>query len=559
MKKNIKEKRAELKELLNEAVYEVNQEKLALYIHKGFEYGVDKNDSFVMGNTTLSKILNNGLLKEIWDNADVFKPEEGEEDDDDAKAQKKLDGYKDLGDKILSPRFFQAKGMYDADSEIKIYYIKEPGVCFLVGEDNGATEKYLRGFLATTLKNLGSKTISVPVLNTIANLWLTYTKVDDASTMEARKVYRYGNPYINTDKWVEFKAKWEPDKEVPFPIMQEMFSRIKYGPQVAALFWGIYTGEYKGRQCLWLQGGGGEGKSTIINFLCDQLFKQQFGYVAADETKVTDSARFFIDTVKDSKVIVFQECLDDNLLNSGLIKAISSGVEALSAEGKGTKAKTVYVDAAVMVVSNILPRVEDAEYSISRAMVSHMSPRVDSDGNPMENDPNIAKKMEGELPGFLAWAEEQFNELYVGGSITMPKEYSTYIDQIIGQNDSERKRIITDNFKFDKVGWITVEEFKVKIKMRSDFVNNNDLTKLITWFNRKYQNSVEMKTHPVTKTQYYLGIRAKTDAERAKEDQIFRDSIGLSDKTSNESLSNYNPDGTTKSSGEPKRPTYDLL
>ena len=453
-----------------------------------------------------------------------------------------------IGDSILSGRFLQARKMGDDHSAaIHLYEIADfnEKVCKLVSEDFTELKRYVDSIVATQGRNRSGGKLTLAMAGSIAKRWLLVHSFLPNSD-KTLNVAKYGNPYMYPDDWVQFRAKWIP-QEGPFPILQEMFSRLKYSEQVAALFWGIYSGEYDGRQCLWLVGPGQEGKSTLVDALGDYLFSTANGYVVTTEHQLKDGGqRFFVNSIENSKLFAIHDCTDADILNGSLMKSISGGVESLSSEGKGTNAKTVVVDTSIMVTSNILPKIVDADYSISRSMVCPMTRKLDEYGNPDEKlDPNVRSKIGAEIPGFLYWAKDCFDRLYEGSAIKMPEEYNSYVQEIINLTDSNRKGTVSSHFVFDPEGIIMLDTFRNVIRNNTE-LKAPEITAFITWFVKGFQQIAPLKTHEETNIQYFEGIRAKTESEKNIDLEKFK--VAVKDKTKKkDKFSRLTADGKPRS------------
>ena len=517
---------AEKYELLNTiattVVINKSPDDLEEYLRECANHGIDKSDPKACGKL-LNVITEPGLI-DIWRRADDFKPVKP------IKPEGKLeveDAVK-IAAAVLTPHFFQAREHGDeASDSVHLYNIKDVDdkVCSIVNENakKGDIGAHLSAFVSDTLNRIDGKLISSPEANLIVDSWLRFTRFDSPddtlSNDQTKYVYPYGNPYINPKEWVKFRSTLSPDKDCAFPILTEMFSRVKYGPQVAALIYGTYTGQYKGRQSLWLYGEGKEGKSTLITTLCSELFGANYGYKALQDAQVKESARFVNGFVEDAKVIVVPDCKDLRLLEDHIVKSLSGRRDTVVSEKKGKQAKTIKIDATLLVVSNFKPMLEDAEYATSRILLTSMSKKVDENGEVIDDpDPDIADKIIKEIPGFLYWAETMYKELIKGDSITTPPEYNEDITDLINSTDSERKRAVSENLVFEQDRNIKAETLK-GILRNSGVFRDSEIAGALNWFKKAYP-TVTLKVHNNT-TQYFSGVRAKTDKEKQAEADRF--------------------------------------
>lgn len=208
------------------------------------------------------------------------------------------------------------------------------------------------------------------------------------------------------------------------PYFDSFCNRLDFPEVFRAWIWSIFEPGNNGRQVLWIQGGGNDGKSTVFRALCN--------FIGSDHSNIINDkqfeSQFFFNEVYGRVLLAYSDCKSPNIFDNEEIQNITGGDEQVI-NGKYSMTFKAPVYSKVIIGSNMIPEVAwHLEYQRSRMIVLHVSTIQNNTG-----DGEAVEKMTKEMPAFLKKCREDFKKLCKSNSnITLPdslikKMYSKYI------------------------------------------------------------------------------------------------------------------------------------
>lgn len=196
----------------------------------------------------------------------------------------------------------------------------------------------------------------------------------------------------------------------PIPAWIEFDSRLTDAQVFRAYIWSIFEPKNKGRQTLWIQGNGENGKSVVLRVIGDALGHN--GHVAITGGSIKDS-RFSAAAVYGRSLLTYADCKNVNFLMSEFHRNITSG-DAVPIERKGKDSFLGMLRAKCIVASNKLPAITSGTADQSRCIVMQVGPSLNND------DPTWSDRLTLELPAYLHECKLAYEKLCANhGKITL--------------------------------------------------------------------------------------------------------------------------------------------
>lgn len=126
-----------------------------------------------------------------------------------------------------------------------------------------------------------------------------------------------------------------------------------FRPVFMAWIYSIFDPKNTGRQALWMQGDGFEGKSQMIGAISDYM--DGVGVVAINTGAIKRD--FAFSTVYGKRLAVFMDCHNEHFMHQGFILTLLGG-DLAPIEYKGLGSFTARVTAKLIIASNITPQVD---------------------------------------------------------------------------------------------------------------------------------------------------------------------------------------------------------
>lgn len=140
----------------------------------------------------------------------------------------------------------------------------------------------------------------------------------------------------------------------PTPTWDQFLSRVDYKEVLMSWVWTIFDEKDRGRQLLWLQGNGKDGKTTFSNAI-----RKIYGitHSAILDDNLLSNSRFAAGSLYGKRFVANQECQKTKIFSYPLIKSLTGG-DAVSIEIKGEQAFTAPCYAKILICSNKKPEVD---------------------------------------------------------------------------------------------------------------------------------------------------------------------------------------------------------
>lgn len=210
----------------------------------------------------------------------------------------------------------------------------------------------------------------------------------------------------NEDNWCLHRSEYEPDASVKYESWQRILARISDPAAFAAWIYGVYYGVYKGRQILWLHGPHGEdGKSTMASIIGKFLFGPAHNAISNASISSAEK-RFLASFFEFASLVIYPDANNRKCLMSENFKSVASaGSDPILIERKGRQAYTSTLQARMWVCSNYSPEITNDNFVTSRLLYVYIEKMTDE-----TPDPTVFDRLKEELPGFLAYAKECYEE-----------------------------------------------------------------------------------------------------------------------------------------------------
>lgn len=241
--------------------------------------------------------------------------------------------------------------------------------------------------------------------------------------------------------------------EGPTPAWNEFLDRLDYPEVFLAWIGALFDPENEGRQVMWLQGNGFDGKSKVADAL-----REIYGakYVASIGQ---DMNQFFYSQIYGKRFSIYGDCQHARLVSTAKIQAIT-GADPVAVEYKGETPFTAKVYSRILVCSNINPEI-DFNKTNEKSRVIRLF--VKKNSKDFHGDPHWDKQLISEAPQILYKAFEAYQKLAPKRTnIVIPSDLwekmetecgsdeSSVVDEfvesclIIGENVFQKKKDVLD-------------------------------------------------------------------------------------------------------------------
>jgi len=210
----------------------------------------------------------------------------------------------------------------------------------------------------------------------------------------------------------------------PTPNWDQLLERINKGSNCEeaskiflAWLWGCLESENNGREALWLQGPGMDGKSTISKALWYIVGQNHVSTVSQGSYKEN---RFFFSDLYGKLLTIYGDNKNPRLISEGKIHSLL-GQDAVPIEVKGVQAFSDIIRTKLLILSNIEPEISDVKHEISRLIYLKIAPL---EGEISEiGDGHFLKKLIGEGSNLLGKARIEYQAYCkTDSNLTLPKK-----------------------------------------------------------------------------------------------------------------------------------------
>lgn len=287
--------------------------------------------------------------------------------------------------------------------------------------------------------------------------------------------------------WCLHKITMEPDlnlldqDDMGMPATMGFLDRLNDKEAFAAWMYGVYSGEYEGRQILWLQGEGSDGKSKFMKAFNEAVFggTSGVGGVVQNST-LKNSPAFVASLFVDKRFVYVPDNSNRRLLMNEVFKSLADpGADPVVVNHKYGKMYTSEMEAHVAILSNHSPEITDEAWVKTRVLPIKIKPLPEG----TVPDTRIEQKFKAEMPAFLAYGKLCYQDICQSNAIIEINEDTlqemddqvedTYLPQQVVFDtyfvqDEEARMAPADVFKVltieAKMTQFDVEDFKVWLK-----------------------------------------------------------------------------------------------
>lgn len=183
------------------------------------------------------------------------------------------------------------------------------------------------------------------------------------------------------------------------PTWDTLLERMSDPDAFLAHVWSAFEPRFRGRQVLWLQGEGNDGKSIAF----DALFEGSgTPFAALSDSDLIGGNQFVFSSVWDKPAVLIGESKNVNVLMTGMVHKLT-GRDPIPVEYKHGQRFAAKFQGVVFVTSNNLPQIERTRSNLTRLSV------VTIDGGAWIDD--LPGKLRREVPALLARAHAAYSRL----------------------------------------------------------------------------------------------------------------------------------------------------
>jgi hypothetical protein len=194
----------------------------------------------------------------------------------------------------------------------------------------------------------------------------------------------------------------QPRREAgPTPTWDKFLGRLSDPDAFLAHVHAVFEPRWQGRQVLWLQGAGNDGKSIAVQAIAQAAFGIN-NIAVLDDGALGRNNQFTMSTLWDKPLVLIPDTKNVNLVMTGLVHRLV-GRDILPVEYKHRHPFNAKFLGAVWVTSNPMPSIEDSASNTTRLTILTIEPLK-------EFIPDITNKYIEEMPGLLAKAADSYRE-----------------------------------------------------------------------------------------------------------------------------------------------------
>lgn len=262
---------------------------------------------------------------------------------------------------------------------------------------------------------------------------------------------------------------WDPDepafKKLSRDILREgstdnwdsFVDRTDYPEIFKAFLWSVFEPTNFGRQVLWLQGEGSDGKSSVLNALATFMGRDHVLSIG----KGSYNESFFFGEAYGKRLAFYMDCKNLQILRAERIKSLV-GKDTVNINNKYEKQFSGQVYARLLVASNYLPQInynDDSERT--RLLLVRVSKYKDEFG-----DPDFEQNLVDELPAFLLKCQKSYAEnCPKNTNLRVPREMAEGIKLLCSASDSALlEQFVAEKLEFGEQYYVNKLELRNLLK-----------------------------------------------------------------------------------------------
>lgn len=228
------------------------------------------------------------------------------------------------------------------------------------------------------------------------------------------------------------------------PAWDEFLNRLDYPEIFLAWIWTLFDPVNEGRQALWVQGNGHDGKSTIMRAIM-RIYGEQY---VASLTQGTVENNFFFSQVYGKRFVVYGDCTSERLISMGKIQSLTGG-DNIPVEFKGETPFNAKIYGRLMICSNGHPSIDFSKANEKSRILRIV---VNRKAVGYEGDPDWENKLVAEAPAILFKAREAYKKhVPTRMNITVPEDlFDSMYSECASEESDLVEEFIQECLIFDK-------------------------------------------------------------------------------------------------------------
>lgn len=208
---------------------------------------------------------------------------------------------------------------------------------------------------------------------------------------------------------------WDPDKDAKIALLQEWFGYC-------------LVPDTQQHKFLWLVGGGGNGKSLVLDVLAAIIGEDNISHAQLERLD-----RAPVRAELEGKLVnISSEMSPDATVGDGYLKQIVAG-DPIEADRKYEPSFSFKPFCRLIGATNELPRLLDQSHGFARRALFLTFNRRFTEA---EQNRNLMNELRAELPGILAWSVRGLQRLRTQGSFTIPPSAKTALGEYRKESDA---------------------------------------------------------------------------------------------------------------------------
>lgn len=294
-------------------------------------------------------------------------------------------------------------------------------VFHVVEDDQGRRNNLLQELPGKIVKRTSTDKISGDIGRLIADVMGTFLEAVECRR-HADNWIMYTTALTETPRTVAFenytglafhKLDFIP-AEGPAPLFEEFLSRTTNAHALQAFIWSLFVDESDRQQYVWMYGDGGNGKSSIGDFLGRCLGPS---YMAKNSVNMYNNKNF-TSTLVNKRLAVFEDSNSTKFVQSGTFKEITGG-GAIEVEFKYEGAYSTHINTKFIFFSNFQPELSSKLADLRRIILCHVGPIT---GEP---DSHYTDKLWEERAAILFKCKMAYEEIASGKGVIACEKLDT--------------------------------------------------------------------------------------------------------------------------------------
>ena len=195
------------------------------------------------------------------------------------------------------------------------------------------------------------------------------------------------------------------------PIFSEFLNRTTNSRALCAFIWSLFEESANLQQYVWLHGDGGNGKSSLGDFLARLLGPT---YMSKNASNAYNN-KHFSSSLVGKRLAVFEDSNSVKFVQSGTFKEITGGGQ-IEVEAKYEPSYSTRLSCKFLFLSNYEPEISSQKADLRRLILCH----VDKISGPMNH--NYIDNLWSERAAILSTCKDAYHELCGGGYIRVNAE-----------------------------------------------------------------------------------------------------------------------------------------